>query len=242
MLEIKHVTKRFGGVTALDRCTVTIPRHQITALIGPNGAGKTTLFDVMSGLLKPDAGSIVLDGVEVSHRPAHALAAMGIGRTWQQVRLFKNLSILDHLQMSRSSTDTRLLRSLFLLGNGPQEVYQEQIQKFGIDRPVQTLVSELSYGQRKLLQLAMVFLKPHTLLLLDEPVAGVNKVIQQQIESFLLKLKGTGETIVIVEHDIDFVRRLADYVVVLDAGAVLLQGQPEAVLSDKRVLEAYLGE
>ena len=158
------------------------------------------------------------------------------------VRLFKNLTIADHLAMAEGNDDTRFFRSLLPDTKSATEEYQSYIESFGIERPTETIVRDLSYGQRKLLQLAIALRKPHTLLLLDEPVAGVNAVIQQKIENLLMDLKKKGETIAIIEHDIEFVRKLADKVIVLDAGKVLLQGLPETVLRDKRVIEAYLGE
>ena len=263
MLQITDVTKRFGGVVALNDCSFTVEAGKITALVGPNGAGKTTLLDVISGLVKPDRGSINLqltaENLELTTLRPHQIAAVGITRTWQQVRLFKYLSIQDHLQLAADNEDTKLLRNLVLSSkrisskqkNLQLRTYNLQletknlqvyIEHYGIGRPINTLVSDLSYGQRKLLQLAMAVLQPHKILLLDEPVAGVNKVIQQKVEQMLLHLKGMGETIVVIEHDMEFIKKLADEVVVMDAGKVLVEGRPEVVLQDKRVLAAYLGE
>jgi len=229
MLEIKNITKRFGGVRALNKCSFAVPEGKITALVGPNGAGKTTLFDVISGLVKPDEGEVILGEREslVGLQP-HEIAQRGVARTWQQVRLFTYLTILDHLQLAESGEDTK-------------HSYAQVLEQFGIDKPLDTVVTELSYGQRKLLQLAMVYVRPHQLLLLDEPVAGVNAVVQQRIEALLMNWKKSTNTIVIVEHDIEFVRRLADYVVVMDQGRVLAEGEPEVALQDARVAEAYLG-
>lgn len=241
MLEIKDITKKFGGVTALDHCSFTVPRNKITALVGPNGAGKTTLFDVISGLVQPDEGEVLIDNQLLAGKRAYQIAQLGIARTWQQVRLFKYLTILDHLQLAESSENTKLIRSLVSRPEDQSEKYKKVLEQFNLDKPLDTVVSDLSYGQRKLLQLAIVVMKPHRLLLLDEPVAGVNTVVQQHIEKLLLEWKDKDETIVVVEHDIEFVKRLADYVVVLDQGKVLTEGSPAEALQDARVADAYLG-
>lgn len=242
MLRIQGITKSFGGIKALQGCSFEVPANHIKAIVGPNGAGKTTLFDVMTGLIPADSGEIVYDKFDLTRLKPHEIANLGINRTFQQVRLFRNLAILDHLVMAESNEDTGLLRNLF--GNYESGImnYGQYIKEFGIDKDLNTIVSDLSYGQRKLLQLAMAFLKPHKLLTLDEPVAGVNKVIVRKIEEILLKFKQQGETMVIIDHDMDFIRRLADKVVVMDEGKVLVEGVPQEVFKDKRVLEAYLGE
>ncbi len=254
MLGVKNITKKFGGVTALNRCTLEIGEKQITALVGPNGAGKTTLFDVISGLVEADSGAIQFDNQNLLGLSPQKVTQLGISRTWQQVRLFKNLSIEDHLKMAADDEDTKLLRNMLVsskhlstirtstsleLGTKTLSTY---VEHFGIDRPPSTVVSELSYGQRKLLQLAMIALQPHKIMLLDEPVAGVNKVIQEKIEKMLLHLKAMGETIVVIEHDMEFVKKLADHVIVMHEGKVLIEGRPDVALQDQRVLQAYLGE
>ena len=250
MLSIQNISKSFGGVQALHNCSIEFPANKITALIGPNGAGKTTLFDVISGLVKPDEGDVVLQAptpkeplqpspeatadkqagrenlltYELTGLSAHKIAQAGIARSWQQVRLFKYLTISDHLKLA-----------------GGEHVDPTGLPAYGLTSSPDTVVTDLSYGQRKLLQLAMVATMPHQLMLLDEPVAGVNAVLQEKIEQMLLDWKETNETIVVIEHDIEFVKRLADYVVVMHHGSVLASGQPEEVLQYQRVVNAYLG-
>lgn len=241
MLEVKNITKSFGGVRAIQGSNFIIEKGKITALIGPNGAGKTTLFNIITGYLKPDTGSVSFCGTEITKQDPHNIANSGISRTFQQVRLFKYLTIYDHLRMTDDNEDTKLLKQLFLRDTRDRNAYEVVLEEFGIDRELDALASELSYGQRKLLDLAMAMRKPHELLMLDEPVAGVNHVVQTRIEQTLLRLKQENETILIIDHDMDFVRRLADHVIVLDDGVVLTEGNPETVLCDERVLEAYLG-
>lgn len=241
MLEIKNITKSFGGVQAVRGSTFVIQKHKITALIGPNGAGKTTLFDIIGGFISPDAGQVTLDGEDLDPLLPHERAARGLSRTFQQVRLFRYLTILDHLVMAESVDDMRFWKNLVLHPVPSRERYEVLLEEFGIKRKLDTPVSDLSYGQRKLLQIAMALRRPHQLLMLDEPVAGVNSVVQERIENLLLEFKAKGETILLIDHDMNFVRRLSDHVIALDAGVVIVDGTPEVVLNDPRVLEAYLG-
>ncbi|MEK7084634.1 MAG: ATP-binding cassette domain-containing protein [Patescibacteria group bacterium] len=256
MLEIKNIAKNFGGVQAVKGSSFVVQKNKITALIGPNGAGKTTLFDIISGFCIPDSGSIVLNGESLDACRPDERASKGVSRTFQQVRLFKYLTIYDHLALSQGNDDTRLFHTLLkdlkikrlsfrggsALGGKDYETYEKLLKDFGIERPLNTVVSELSYGQRKLLEIMMAIHRPHALLLLDEPVAGVNAVVQERIERSLLRLKEQGETMLLIDHDMEFIRRISDHVIALDAGIVIAEGTPEEVLSDGRVVEAYLGE
>jgi branched-chain amino acid transport system ATP-binding protein len=241
MLTLNNITKSFGGVAAIRGTNFRVAPHSATALIGPNGAGKTTLFDIISGLVKPDTGSIVLESEEISRLSPPARANRGISRTFQQVRLFRYLTILDHLILAEKNDDTKLLKTFFSRQSPDYDTYQKTLDSFGIKKSVLACVSELSFGQRKLLQIAMALRRPHKLLLLDEPVAGVNKVVQSQIEELLLTLKTAGETILLIDHDMQFVRRLSDRIIALDAGVVIAEGEPKEVLQNSAVIEAYLG-
>lgn len=246
LLEVRNITKRFGGVAALHHCNFSIERNNLTALIGPNGAGKTTAFDIITGLIPADSGTVTLhipglSAYELTSFPAYQVARFGVARTWQQVRLFNNLSLADHLLLSRRVESSALLTSLIHPKWPDVSEMQRQLLEFGIDHPPTALASELSFGQRKLLQLAMVFFQPHQLVLLDEPVAGVNAVTQQRIEALLRGLKDKAETVVVIEHDMDFIRRTADEVIALDQGRVLAEGKPNEVLKNRAVIDAYLG-
>ncbi|MFA5954218.1 MAG: ATP-binding cassette domain-containing protein [Patescibacteria group bacterium] len=248
MLRVENVSKHFGGVAAVTGCTFHVEPGTVTALIGPNGAGKTTVFDIITGLIKLDTGHVFLGEQNLTNKPSHVVANAGISRTFQQVRLFRNLTIIDHLLMAKDNDDMNLLKNVWRHPPIDHDFFSAHLERFQLKKPLTTLVADLSYGQRKLLQLAMATLKPHHLLLLDEPVAGVNAVVQQEIESLLLAMKASPtsgsdsvETMLIVEHDMGFVKRLADHVVVMDAGRVLVAGHPDTALRDERVLEAYLG-
>lgn len=242
MVDVERVSVTFGGVRALNACSLTARSGTVTALIGPNGAGKTTLLDVISGALMPERGDVRLHGRRITHLNLAERAALGIRRTWQQVRLFTYLTVGEHLHLAAQQADATLAAILKGTPRPPAERYQAICRQFGIDQSLPTPVSRLSYGQRKLLQLAMAYIAPHRLLLLDEPVAGVNPITRERIELLLLTLKKQKhETLIVVEHDMAFVRKLADQVVALDEGAVLKSGSAEQVLADPRVVEAYLG-
>lgn len=242
MLTVHNVTKSFGGVQAIKGSNFEVEKNKVTALIGPNGAGKTTLFDIICGFLTPDTGDITFQGELLNKMRPHDRINRGISRTFQQVRLFKYLTLQEHLRMIEDNQDVKIFRNVFSRQKADPKKYQAILDEFGIARKTDALASELSYGQRKLLDIVMALKKEHSFLMLDEPVAGVNQVIQEQIENLLLSLKAKGETMLVIDHDMSFVRKLADHVIVLDAGVVIVEGSPETVLKDKRVLEAYLGE
>ena len=227
MLSLKNVSKSFGGVNAVDNCTFEVNKNTITSLIGPNGAGKTTVFNIISGLTRADKGKIKLIGCEITNMPAHKIAKAGISRTFQLTKIFRNLSIRDNMLIAKKTSDEEIKAAL-------GSVY--------LNKPLDTMASELSYGQQRLLELARAMLMPHSLLMLDEPTAGVSPKIRQELKSILKKLKREGRTVLLIEHDMDFVMGISDNVIVLNEGKVLKSGKPKKIVKDKRVLEAYLGK
>ena len=242
MLELKNISKSFGGVKAVDKVSFKVEKGQITALIGPNGAGKTSLFDIITGLVEPDEGEIIFAGQNIDKMEGYKRARLGISRIFQQVRLFGNLSLAQHLRLVQDNEDMKFWKNIFWPGRIDNKKYQDFLADFGLKKELDTVVSDLSYGQRKLLQIAMAVFHPHQLLMLDEPVAGENSVAQNQIEQIILGLKQKGHTILLIDHDMDFVRRLSDKVIAFDAGRILTSGSAQEVLSDMRVVESYLGQ
>ena len=227
MLSLKNVSKSFGGIKAVDKCTFEVKENTITSLIGPNGAGKTTVFNIISGLTKPDDGTIKLLDKNIMGLPAYKIAQAGISRTFQLTKIFRNLSIKDNLLIAKKTTEEEMKKAL-------ESVY--------LTKSLGTIASELSYGQQRLLEIARALLKPHSLLMLDEPTAGVNPKVRQELKSILGKLRKKGKTVLLIEHDMEFVMDISDNVIVLNEGKVLRTGNPKEITNDKKVLEAYLGK
>ena len=227
MLSLKNVSKSFGGVKAVNKCAFEVKENTITSLIGPNGAGKTTVFNIISGLTKTDSGTIRLLGKNITGMPAYKIAQTGISRTFQLTKIFRNLSIRDNLLIAKKTNESEMKKAL-------QSVY--------LDKPIDTIASKLSYGQQRLLELARALLKLHSLLMLDEPTAGVNPRIRQEFKSILKNLRKGGKTVLLIEHDMEFVMAISDNVIVLNEGRVLREGKPKDIVKDKKVLEAYLGK
>lgn len=245
MLQIQAISKNFDGTQALKSCSFEIPKNKITALVGPNGAGKTTLFDIISGLIRADKGEIIFQGNNITYLPPYKISDLGIARTFQQIELFKNLTIQNHLLIAQDDRDSRMFFNVLGLNKIEKkkiEKIENILEKLELDRPLETIVTNLSYGQRKLLDLAIALLKPHQLLLLDEPVEGVSHKIREKIKDILRELKEKNETILIIEHDIDFVTKIADWIIVLDDGELLWQGKPEEIRQRPEIIEAYLGK
>ncbi len=244
ILELRHVSKHFGGVKAVDKCSFYVRKGLITGLIGPNGAGKTTAFNVITGLLKVDNGKIIFMGEEITNKPTHAIARKGLARTFQHVRLFDNLSVEENMLLATQHPGENFFKSFVHTrkSGALKKKIKQVLELVGLHKPLTTLACDLSYGQKRLLELARALMMDYHLLMLDEPTAGVNPYIRKRLKILLRKLKREGKTILLIEHDMDFVMNLSDEVVVLDAGKKLMVDKPEKVRKDKRVLEAYLGK
>jgi branched-chain amino acid transport system ATP-binding protein len=239
LLEIEGLTKRFGGITAVDGCSFAVPEGSVTALVGPNGSGKTTAFNLITGYARPDAGSVRFDGAFVRRPDPTRLARRGLTRTFQQARVFPDLTLVENMvaavQLRWFATFGRRVRV-------PERTRAlELLDAFGLARLAGDKAGTLSYGQKKLLEFATVLMGEPKLVLLDEPTAGVNPVLVEQIEQRVRDLHARGLTFLVVEHNMNLVMRLCDPVVVLDHGTKLAEGSPETVRNDPRVLDAYLG-
>lgn len=245
MLEIQHLTKSFDGIHAIHDCSFTVAQGKITALIGPNGAGKTTVFNCISGIERIDRGSILYEHQDVSHWRDYERAEAGIARTFQLLRVFKNLTVYENVALAINSRDQYLFPSFFgftSLRDEDEKKITDVLTRVKLVSMRDTIAAELSYGQQKLLSLARALLQPHRLLLLDEPVAGVNPALRQEFAGLFRSLRDSGETIFLIEHDMEFVMSIADWVVVMGEGRVLKQGKPNEVRNDPKVLEVYLGK
>jgi branched-chain amino acid transport system ATP-binding protein/neutral amino acid transport system ATP-binding protein len=245
MLKIQNLSKAFGGVKAVNDCSFEIKKGTITALIGPNGSGKSTVFNLVSGVLKADSGKIIFDGINITNKSPEAISNLGISRMFQQSRLFKNLSVKENLLLAIDNEDTKFWKNLFGLNKitkEKEEKIREMLKLVEMEKFENRLVGELSFGQKRLVELVRTILNPHELLMLDEPVAGVNPRLRKIIAKVLLKLKKEGKTILLIEHDMNFALSLADEVIVMDEGKVIAKGKPKEIKKNPKVLEAYLGE
>ena len=233
------LTKHFGGVAAVNGCSFEVEQGTITALIGPNGSGKTTAFNMITGYLPADSGSVAFAGKTVSRPNPTRLYRAGLTRTFQQARVFPALTLIENLTVAISQPWRALLSRSVSARN--RERALALLEEFGLERLANRPASELSFGQRKLLEFATVLMGEPRLVMLDEPTAGVNPVMVEQIEHHVRELHERGLTFLIVEHDMHLVMRLCDPVIVLDRGATIKQGPPAEVQSDPAVLDAYLG-
>ncbi len=240
-LEVHGASIAFGGIQALDACSLTVEEGSITGLIGPNGSGKTTLFNIMTGYLRPDAGTISLKGTDITHAAPDRIFALGIGRTFQLVRIFPRLTVMEnmHIAVQRSGW-----RSLLRRWSAPHErARAEDLLKFvGIAHLTDAPAENLSYGQKKLLEFAMILIAEPQVVLLDEPAGGVNPTLAAQLTDRIRALNKRGITFLIVEHNMEFVMQLCDKVAVMHRGSLLTEGTPQEVRGNPAVLEAYLGD
>jgi branched-chain amino acid transport system ATP-binding protein len=240
LLEVEGLRRSFGGVHAVRDCSFAVARGAITGLIGPNGAGTRTAFNRDSGVLRPSAGRVVLDGEDVTGRRPHRIARAGIGRTFQITRELAELSVLQNVVVHSPARGLRGLMRRALPADERARAL-EHLEFVGLARLADEPAGTLSYGQRKLLELAGVLMSEPRLILLDEPAGGVNPRLLESIVERIRELNRAGITFLIVEHNMDLVMELCDSVVVMAHGEVLRQDAPAAVQQDERVLDAYLG-
>jgi ABC-type branched-subunit amino acid transport system ATPase component len=231
LLRTEGVHKSFGGVRALDTCTIEVDEGTVTGLIGPNGSGKTTLFNVITGYAKADAGEVYLADRRITNMAPDKVFALGIGRTFQLTRIFPSLTVMENMLVASQHHRA-----------GARKRAIEQLEFVGIAGYHASLAGTLSYGQRKLLELAYVLVADPAIVLLDEPAGGVNPSLVNHIATRIRELNAAGKTFLIVEHNMEFVMGLCHQVTVLDSGTVVAAGPPDIVRTDRRVLDAYLGE
>jgi ABC-type branched-subunit amino acid transport system ATPase component len=230
VLEVRGVRKSFGGVTAVSDVSLTLERGRIYGLIGPNGSGKTTLFNCITGLERPEAGAILLDGTRVDGEKPHRIARRGVGRTFQVIRVFPELTALENL---------------LVVTRGPRAAAQararELLRFVKLERLAGEFAGNLSYGQQKLVEFARVLMTEPALILLDEPAAGVNRTLLNDLLEAVGRLRDAGKTVLLVEHDMKVVMGLCETVFVLDHGEKIAEGPPGVIQADERVIEAYFG-
>jgi branched-chain amino acid transport system ATP-binding protein len=241
LLEVRGLSKYFGGIRAVDRCSFTVEEGSITALIGPNGAGKTTVFNLVSGLLKPDAGMIFFTGEQIDGLQPHQITRKGIRRTFQITRDLMEMTVLENMVVQ---SPTKGFMDLFKGGilRGERDRAMDLLDFVGIAHLANEKAKNLSYGQKKLMEFAATLMAEPQLVLLDEPAGGINPALLEDIVDRIRLLNKQGITFLIVEHNMDLVMTLCEPVIVMAYGKVLAEGHPENIQNNKEVLEAYLGE
>ena len=247
ILKADNVTRKFGGLTAVDVDHVEIPRGAITALIGPNGAGKTTFFNLLTGFDSPGSGEMEFNGKSVKGMRSHQIAKLGQVRTFQLTKALSLLTVLENMKLgAKDQAGEGILRSLVPSIWKKQEAEIEEraielLKRFKLFEKKDDFAASLSGGQRKLLEMARALMTEPTLVMLDEPMAGVNPALTESLLGHVLDLKKEGMTVLFVEHDMHMVRHIADWVVVMAEGRIVAEGPPETVMKEQAVIDAYLG-
>jgi branched-chain amino acid transport system ATP-binding protein len=244
LLELRGVTRRFGGLTAVDDVSADIARGELVGLIGPNGAGKTTLFNLISGVTPPSAGDVRFEGRSIVGCKPFQVARLGIGRTFQNLRIFPNMTVFDNVSVGairEAGLADALRRRDHPHARAIGEVSREMLAKVGLERQAGELAANLSYGRRKMLEIARALAGRPKLLILDEPAAGLNDTETRELAHFIENLRAEGTTILLVEHDMGLVMRVCTRVMVLAFGRKIADAEPAAVRADPAVLDAYLG-
>ncbi len=241
------VTRRFGGLTAVDVDHVEVQRGKITALIGPNGAGKTTLFNVLTGFDQPDSGSWRFNGKDLEGMPPYQVARLGMVRTFQLTKVLSKLTVIQNMRLGATGQrgESMLLAVFPGFWRSQETAITKRadalLERFKLDGKREDFAGSLSGGQRKLLEMARALMVDPELIMLDEPMAGVNPALKQSLLGHVKSLRDEGRTVLFVEHDMDMVRDISDWVVVMASGRVVAQGPPLTVMADQAVIDAYLG-
>jgi len=244
MLEISNVSKNFGGLMALDQVNLQLEQNKIYGLIGPNGAGKTTLFNLTTGLLPVSGGSIQFQRQELTSLHPHQIARLGIARTFQNIRLFASMTVLENVLVAQNIRTQSGITSLLPINHREDSFRKEAeslLQQMGLWQKNKEKSSSLAYGEQRRLEIARALALEPTLLLLDEPAAGMNEAETEELLDRIQEIRNIGKTIFLIEHDMNVVMGICDYIFVLNFGKLIAQGTPADIQANEAVIEAYLG-
>ena len=248
LLDIKHLTKKFGGLMAVNDVSFDVEQGKIVGLIGPNGAGKTTVFNLITGNYIPDHGEIIFNGRDLAGLKTHKIVSLGIARTFQTIRLFKNLSVLENvLAGCHCRMRSGIFSSMFRLPSQRREEKLalgralKELEFVGLKEHMNLKSMNLSYGNQRLLEIARALASSPSLIVLDEPAGGMNDYETQRLVGLIEKMQARGLTVLLIEHDMNLVMRICEHIVVLEHGALIAQGSAREITADSRVIEAYLG-
>ena len=241
LLDARGVVKRFGGLTAVDGVDISVGAGELVGLIGPNGSGKTTLFDCLSRISAIDSGSISFDGVDITRRRPHQVARLGLARTFQLIRVYRELTVSENMELSIQWRRVGTARLFGRTDAATRRRVESLLDFLQLSRLRYERAGALSGGQRRLLEIGMALMSEPRLLLLDEATSGVNPILVSEIADRLKEVNSNGVAILLVEHNVQFVAELCHRVVVLDRGAKLAEGTPRQVMEDPTVIEAYFG-
>ncbi|MBC7814300.1 MAG: ABC transporter ATP-binding protein [Burkholderiales bacterium] len=249
MLELENVTRQFGGLRALNNVNMTAPANRVVGLIGPNGAGKTTLINIISGLDHPTSGTIRFEGRDISHQPPHVISRLGIARTYQNIRLFGEMTALENLLIGQHARGHSTVFGALAFSPGYRaeerrlrDHAHHLLERFNLTHAANTRAGNLPYGDQRRLEMARALASGPKLVLLDEPTAGMNAIETHELGEQIVRLRDDGLTVLVIEHDMNLIAQTCDEVYVLNFGEILTHGTPDAVKHNPLVIESYLGK